>query len=43
MEKVVFTFNNIDYKVGINIDVTDSRIITPLNAGFFIRKEINVE
>lgn len=43
VEKVEFMFKDITYKVGINIEVTDSRIIMPHNNGFYTKKEVDVK
>lgn len=43
MEKVEFIFTKTTYKVGINIDVIDTRIISSQNSGFYTKSEINVE
>jgi len=42
-EKVEFIFEDITYKVGINIDVTDSRIILPCNPSAYSRKDIDMQ
>ncbi|XP_025425043.1 probable RNA helicase armi isoform X2 [Sipha flava] len=42
-EKVIFIFKDITYKVGINIDITDSRIIIPNNPGIYTRKEVDMK
>lgn len=42
-EKVEFLFKNITYKVGVNIEVTDPRLVIPNNLGLFIRKEIDMK
>jgi len=42
-EKVVFIFKDTTYNVGVNIDVTDSRIIIPINTGFYSRREIDMQ
>ncbi|XP_026807921.1 probable RNA helicase armi isoform X2 [Rhopalosiphum maidis] len=42
-EKVEFIFEDITYKVGINIDVTDSRIILPCNPTAYSRKDIDMQ
>lgn len=43
IEKVEFLFKNITYKVGINIEVTDPRLVIPNNLGFFVRREIDMK
>ncbi|XP_025200354.1 probable RNA helicase armi [Melanaphis sacchari] len=42
-EKVEFIFEDITYKVGINIDVNDSRLILPCNLSVYSRKEIDMQ
>ncbi|XP_016663111.1 probable RNA helicase armi [Acyrthosiphon pisum] len=42
-EKVEFIFEDITYKVGINIDVTDSRLILSQNSGFYCKREIDMQ
>lgn len=42
-EKVKFIFNDFTYNVGININVTDSRIVVPLNAEHYKKKEIDMQ
>lgn len=42
-EKVEFLFEDITYKVGININVTDSRLILSNNPGYYSRKEIDMQ
>lgn len=41
-EKVEFIFKDMTYKVGISMDVTDSRIIIPNNVGYYSRREIDM-
>lgn len=41
-EKVEFIFKDIIYKVGVIIDVTDSRVIIPQNAGYYSRREVDM-
>ncbi|VVC38267.1 Hypothetical protein CINCED_3A020873 [Cinara cedri] len=42
VEKVEFMFHDVTYKVGVNIEVIDSRINVPQNRGY-VKKEIDVQ
>ncbi|VVC46259.1 P-loop containing nucleoside triphosphate hydrolase [Cinara cedri] len=43
IEKVEFNFIDIIYKVGVNIDVTDSRIIIPQNPNAYVKHEVDMK
>lgn len=42
-EKVEFIFKDTTYKVGVNIDVTDSRINIPYNIKYTPRVDVDIQ